>query len=55
MVPALQSIRMNDPKFFIKNNSRTSLLTYIFISIFRLHMFSWKNALLELKIYAVLR
>lgn len=45
---------MNQSKIFIEDDSSTSLLAHIFIPILCLHVFPRKNALLELKIYAIL-
>ena len=54
MVPALEGIRMNEAKIFIKDNSSASFFAHIFISILSFHMFSRKNALFKFKIDAIL-
>lgn len=45
---------MNQTKIFIEYYSSTSLFTYILVSILSLHMFPRKDALLKLKVNAIL-
>lgn len=45
---------MDQSKILIEDDSSTSLLAHILVPIFRLHVLPRKNALLKLKIYAVL-
>ena len=45
---------MSESEFSIEDNSPTPLFANIFIPIFCFHVFPWKYALLEFKIYTIL-
>lgn len=54
MIATFECVRVGQTKSLVENNPTTTLLIHILISIFGLHMFSRKVALLKLEVKTVL-